>query len=279
MKVHLYPCHPGGTLAAPPSKSLSHRCLLAAGLGRGQSRVEGLDFSKDVQATCDCLRALGAKVKTGEGWALVEGIGFPQPPAFPLDCGESGSTLRFFIPLAGLLDVPVRLVGHGRLMQRPQAVYEQIFAERGLAFRQDGEGITLRGPLQAGEYALRGDVSSQFITGLLFALPLLEGDSLIRLIPPVESRSYIDLTLSALAEFGVRASWKDEYTLLVPGGQRYMAGSARVEGDYSQGGAASPSPASKRRVYRATRSSWTSCAGVGPASPAGPTRSPSGPRS
>ena len=234
MKVRLHPSHPGGTLSAPPSKSLAHRCLMAAGLGRGQSRVEGLEFSNAIQVTCGCLQALGAGVKTGEGWALVEGVGFPQPPAAPLDCGESGSTLRFFIPLAGLLDQPVRLLGHGRLMQRPQTVYQQIFAERGLAFSQDAEGVTLRGPLAPGEYLLRGDVSSQFVTGLLFALPLLEGDSLIRLLPPVESRSYIDLTLSALAEFGVRASWKDEYTLQVPGGQRYLAGSARVEGDYSQ---------------------------------------------
>ena len=206
MKVRLHPSHPGGTLSAPPSKSLAHRCLMAAGLGRGQSRVEGLEFSNDIQVTCGCLQALGAGVKTGEGWALVEGVGFPQPPAAPLDCGESGSTLRFFIPLAGLLDQPVRLLGHGRLMQRPQTVYQQIFSERGLAFSQDAEGVTLRGPLAPGEYLLRGDVSSQFVTGLLFALPLLEGDSLIRLLPPVESRSYIDLTLSALAEFGVQTS-------------------------------------------------------------------------
>ena len=103
MNVKIFPGKLEGTLCAPPSKSMAHRCLMAAGLARGQSRVEGLEFSQDISATCRCLEGLGAKIKTGKDWALVEGMGFPHPAAAPLDCGESGSTLRFFIPLAGLL--------------------------------------------------------------------------------------------------------------------------------------------------------------------------------
>ena len=118
-------------------------------------------------------------------------------------------------------------------MERPLNVYEDLCREQGLTLRRDTTSVTTRGPLQSGEFTLRGDVSSQFISGLLFSLPLLAGDSTIRLLPPVESRSYIDMTLEALATFGVRAEWRDELTLAIPGNQTYTARNASVEGDYS----------------------------------------------
>ncbi|MFQ9681024.1 MAG: hypothetical protein ACLRZH_13925 [Ruthenibacterium lactatiformans] len=139
-----------------------------------------------------------------------------------MDCCESGSTLRFLIPLFSLTDAPVRFTGRGRLMERPQGVYARMFAKRGLGFAQDADGITVRGALSAGEYTLAGNISSQFISGLLFALPLLSGASVIRITPPFESRSYVDLTLRALADFGVRAAFTDENTIAVPGGQTYL---------------------------------------------------------
>ena len=151
-----------------------------------------------------------------------------------MDCGESGSTLRFFIPVFSLTGETVRFCGGGRLFSRPQQVYADLFAARGLAFAQTEQGVTLKGALPPGDYTLPGDVSSQFITGLLYALPLLPGDSTITLTGKVESRPYIDLTLSALADFGVTARWLDERRLAVPGGQHYRPCSYRVEGDYSQ---------------------------------------------
>ena len=119
-------------------------------------------------------------------------------------------------------------------MERPQGVYARMFAEQGLGFAQDADGITVRGALSAGEYTLAGNISSQFISGLLFALPLLSGASVIRITPPFESRSYVDLTLRALADFGVRAAFTDENTIAVPGGQTYRPCAYTVEGDYSQ---------------------------------------------
>ena len=118
-------------------------------------------------------------------------------------------------------------------MERPQSVYEAICAEQGLAFRRHGDAITLQGPLQAGTFRVRGDISSQFITGLLLALPLLDADSRIELIPPVESRSYLNITVEALESFGVSAVWEGEYALRVPGGQSYAPRDVTVEGDYS----------------------------------------------
>ena len=157
-----------------------------------------------------------------------------QAPAAPVDCCESGSTLRFLIPLAALTGRPVAFTGRGRLMQRPQSVYQELFASQGLRFGQEGDTLTVAGPLRPGCFSLAGDVSSQFISGLLFALPLLDGDSRLCLKPPVESRSYIEMTRAAQSRFGVASAWLDEYTLAVPGGQAYRPRDMAIEGDWSQ---------------------------------------------
>lgn len=152
-----------------------------------------------------------------------------------LDCGESGSTLRFFLPLALDGRGPVRFVGHGRLMRRPLSVYEALFRPRGVRWAQDGDALTVEGALQSGVFPLRGDVSSQFVTGLLLALPLLEGDSRIELTTPLESRAYVELTRRVQAAFGVVSRWEDGgRALAIPGGQRPVSpGRLRVEGDWS----------------------------------------------
>lgn len=222
-----------GIVTAPPSKSMAHRLVLCAGLAEGTSRVENLSWSEDIKATLAAAESFGAAVRRGENWAEITGCGGPKAPAAPVDCGESGSTLRFLAPILAQTGAPVRLVGHGRLPQRPQQVYADLFAQKGARFVQDETGAALRGPLPGGEYALRGDVSSQFISGLLFALPLCKGDSVLRIAPPFESRSYVNLTLRALADFGVSARRQDENALVIPGGQRYRAQSCRVEGDWS----------------------------------------------
>ena len=260
MRAILYPSEISGRVAAPPSKSMAHRALICAALAKGESRVLNLSASQDITATLAAMRLLGAsaadmdapecrrgaaaayahwsgeRTVSGPGSLILKGTGgLPfAPVSGPVDCCESGSTLRFLIPLFSLTDAPVRFTGRGRLMERPQGVYARMFAERGLGFAQDADGITVRGALSAGEYTLAGNISSQFISGLLFALPLLSGASVIRITPPFESRSYVDLTLRALADFGVRAAFTDENTIAVPGGQTYRPCAYTVEGDYSQ---------------------------------------------
>ena len=225
---------PAGTLAAPPSKSMAHRAVLCGALAEGESRLSGLAHSQDIDATLAAAAALGAQVEAGETWARIRGACPLRAPAGPIDCGESGSTLRFLIPLAALTGQPVTFTGRGRLMQRPQNVYKELFGARGLPFRQEAGALTMAGPLRPGRFELAGDVSSQFVSGLLFALPLLAGGSRICLRPPVESRSYIEMTRAAQALFGVESRWLDAATLLVPGRQRYLPRDITVEGDWSQ---------------------------------------------
>lgn len=225
---------PSGVLAAPPSKSMAHRAVLCAALADGESRLTGLAHSQDIDATLTAAAALGAQVEAGESWARIAGAAPLQAPAAPVDCCESGSTLRFLIPLAALTGRPVAFTGRGRLMQRPQSVYQELFASQGLRFEQEGDTLTVAGPLRPGCFSLAGDVSSQFISGLLFALPLLDGDSRLCLKPPVESRSYIEMTRAAQSRFGVASAWLDEYTLAVPGGQAYRPRDMAIEGDWSQ---------------------------------------------
>ena len=224
----------GGTITAPPSKSMAHRAVLCAALAEGRSHITNLEFSKDISATLGAAAQLCARVRTGADDAVVEGLGHFVPLAAPVDCCESGSTLRFLIPIASLTGQAVTFTGRGRLMERPQSVYEALYREQGLRFEQSAAGLTVEGALTPGSYRLAGNVSSQFISGLLFALPLLAGDSTLHLIPPVESRSYIDMTRAVQAVFGVESRWQDENTLAIPGGQHYHPCDYTVEGDYSQ---------------------------------------------
>ena len=224
----------GGTITAPPSKSMAHRAVLCSALAEGTSHIENLEFSKDISATLSAAGQLCAKVRTGADRAVVEGLGSFLPVSAPVDCCESGSTLRFLIPIASLTGQKVTFVGRGRLMERPQTVYEKLYQKQSLRFEQSPAGLTVEGTLKSSEYELAGNVSSQFISGLLFALPLLDGDSTLHLIPPVESRSYIDMTRAVQAAFGVTSRWLDGNTLALPGRQHYRPCDYDVEGDYSQ---------------------------------------------
>ncbi len=232
MTVTIRPSAPAGSVAAPPSKSMAHRLLLCAGLAAGSSVIRGVAPSEDVLATTDCLRALGVDCALDGDTAVVDGAGLLARTE-PLACRESGSTLRFFAPLC-LLDGRERtLTGSARLLERPLGVYEDICRARGLRFEKGETSLRLCGRLTPGVYELPGDVSSQFVSGLLFALPRLADGSVIRLRPPVESRAYIDMTMEALRAFGAEAAWRDETTIAVPGNQTLSPRELTVEGDWS----------------------------------------------
>ena len=234
MKVTVQKGRASGTVSAPPSKSMAHRLLISAGLSEGESIIHGIKDSLDVLATVACLRALGADCRIEGDTAFVRGIDAKRAaPSSLLSASESGSTLRFFIPIALLSGNPVLFEGAPSLFSRPMSVYETMCEERGLTFSKGPTSLAVRGPLKAGDFRVKGNISSQFISGLLFALPLLEGDSTLSITPPIESRSYISLTVAALATFGVKVAWQDENTLFIKGSQRYRATETEVEGDYS----------------------------------------------
>ncbi len=239
MKVEINKGTASGVIAAPPSKSMAHRLLISAAMCEGVSTVRGISTCEDVLATLDCLCALGIKCqRCGEDVVIHGKSPKKMRPGAPLMCRESGSTLRFMIPIAMMGEQTAVFYGAKSLMSRPMSVYEDMCRERGLTYISDGESIVVKGPLTSGEFTLAGNISSQFISGLLFALPTADGDSTIRILPPIESRSYIDLTIDALRCFGIEAKWQDEHTIFVPGKQKYTPTDVTVEGDYS--GAAFP---------------------------------------
>ena len=234
MQVEIKPSVLHGTVTAPPSKSMAHRLLIGAGLSEGESIVRRLAFSEDVKATIDCLTALGAEIKLDGDTAFVKGTDARKGigKTAVLRCNECGSTLRFFTPLCMLSGEERMLTGSPYLMTRPMDVYERIACEQGIRFERASDHLTVQGTLQSGAYEVAGNISSQFISGLLFALPLLNGDSEIHLLPPVESKPYIDMTVAALEEFGVSVDQTDR-NYLISGDQYYHPADVTVEGDYS----------------------------------------------
>ncbi len=232
--ITLHPGRLSGVLAVPPSKSVAHRAIICAALANGESAVAPVDVSDDMRATLMCMTAFGAHWQREGGDLRVRGQAFAPKPHPTMDCLESGSTLRFAIPLSLVLTGGGTFQVKGRLKERPLGPYEAIFAQRGIAFEKALDGFSVRGKLAAGRYELPGDVSSQFVTGLLLALPLLEGDSEISLTTPMESEGYVQLTLDVMAGFGVTVHRPDASTFLIPGGQTYISREYQVEGDYSQ---------------------------------------------
>ncbi len=235
MTVKIKPSVLEGEVNAPPSKSMAHRLLICAGLSEGESVIDGVAYSEDILATLDCLSSMGCGIKKEETRVIIEGISpfLKEEKTFP--CRESGSTLRFFLPLAFLGSAEQTFTGYGRLMERPMKIYEEIAREKGLFFEQNSSEIKVKGPLKGGKFSASGGVSSQFISGLLFALPLCFEESEIELIPPLESVDYINMTIDAMKTFGVKIEWKNERTLFVKGSQRYKKKNLKVEGDWSNG--------------------------------------------
>ena len=216
MRVTINKSVPKGVVFAPPSKSMAHRMLIGAGLSEGTSIIRGISKSEDVLATIDCLEALGAKCDFSEDTVTVTGANLKKLPEKPLlRCRESGSTLRFFIPLCLMSGETVTLTGSEYLFKRPLSVYEELCKKQGIDYDLNGATLKVSGYLKNDNFRIKGNISSQFITGLLYALPLLAEDSTITLIPPVESLSYINLTIQALKTFGVEVKWTDERTIYI----------------------------------------------------------------
>lgn len=232
MNAKFTPCTLSGTISAPPSKSMAHRLLIGAALSQQKCTLSNIDYSEDILATIDCLKALGAEITSDENSVTVNPENFMKSVDPVLECRESGSTLRFFIPLALCLKTKVKLIGSERLMQRPLDVYEELCKDNGFEFEKFQNSVTLCGNLKSGEYTIKGDISSQFITGLVFALIYLNEDSKIIITPPFESRSYIDLTISALKYFGAKIDFSDEYTIEIKKSALHSF-SGKIEGDYS----------------------------------------------
>lgn len=239
----LKPAKLSGDVTIPPSKSMAHRAIIAACLAEGKSIITNIDLSDDIIATIEGMRAFGAEITLlGDGQRkklIIEGVSKKQSTKNRLiDANESGSTLRFFIPIATLFDGETRFIGRGKLGMRPLDTYEKIFNEQGLHFQPSGTpelDLTVGGRLNAGRYEMAGNVSSQFITGLLFTLPLLTGDSVIAITTEVESIGYLELTLEVLRAFGINVTYNEtEREFLIPGGQCYRAQTYTIEGDYSQ---------------------------------------------
>ncbi len=244
MTLTIAPTQLKGSVTPPPSKSQAHRLLIAAALAEGESLIRNVTLSQDIEATLRCLEELGTEFDREEDSVTVHGMGANamsplRRMALPqLDCGESGSTLRFLIPAALTVRGGGVFMGHGRLMERPQKPYFDLFEEKGIFYEQKDGVLTVQGLLSPGKYTLPGNVSSQFITGLLYALPLLGGDSYIIPTTPIESWDYILMTMDALFQAGVVVEEPREGVpyFYIHGSQSYRPIRTTVEPDWSQAG-------------------------------------------
>ena len=246
--LSVYPSVLSGELTVPSSKSMSHRMVIGAALAEEQtSIIDNLSVSEDITATLQAVARLGASFHQMQpGKVQITGISGKleknSGDALLIDCGESGSTLRFMIPVAlALIDGhPVSFTGKGRLMQRPLEPYFELFDRMGISHKLENNILTVEGKLNPGEYPLSGSISSQFITGLLFALPLVQprdgcSQSRIVITDHLESAAYVEMTLQALNTFGITAEVVGDYAeFVIPAGQKYQSRTVSVEGDYSQ---------------------------------------------
>ena len=225
-----------GTVAIPPSKSMAHRAIICAALAKGISKISHIDYSDDMIATIEGMRALGAQITEVPDGLEIDGTHTLTAPKSLIDCNESGSTLRFLVPLSIANHREVKFIGRGNLGKRPLDVFYRIFDDQGIKYTYT-EGVMdleVEGKLGGGTFELPGNISSQFITGLLFTLPLLEEDSSIVITTPLESKGYIDLTLQMLERFGIVITNEDYKNFIIKGKQTYQPTNYTVEGDYSQ---------------------------------------------
>ena len=233
MNIKINPTKLKGYVNVPASKSIAHRMLICSALANGKSIIGNINYSKDIEATINAMKALGAEIFTDKNNAEINGI-VHIPEKSVIDCNESGSTLRFIIPVATALGIKTEFHGRGRLPQRPIDIYTRELSKHGITFDYNNTmPFTVSGQLSNGIYKIEGNVSSQFITGLLFALPLLNDDSEIVMTSHLESRPYVDITIDVLKKFGIIIE-ETEKGFHIKGNQTYKTYSGNVEGDFSQ---------------------------------------------
>ena len=226
-----------GELSPPPSKSVLHRYIIASSLAKGISKIENISFSEDIIATIEAMKKLGAKIEQKDNYLLIDGSDTFKNlnENIEIDCNESGSTLRFLFPLSIVKENKVLFKGRGKLFKRPMTPYFENFEKYKIKYSYiDENEILLEGKLKAGIYEIDGNISSQFITGLLFSLPLLDGESKIIINGKLESSNYIDISLDCLNKFGVKIINNSYQEFIIEGNQSYRAGNYRTEADYSQ---------------------------------------------
>lgn len=232
--VKFSPFVPNGTVNVPPSKSDVHRAIICAAMANGVSRISPVALSNDIKATIGCIKALGADAVLENNVLTVDGTNMYKNKTALLDCGESGSTLRFFIPIAAVGNINATFVGKGKLPQRPIGIFTEALPKAGTTCKTEGGlPLEIKGQLKSGIFEIPGNVSSQFITGLLLALPILEGDSEIVLTSPLESVGYIAMTIRTMKQFGVNID-TTENGWHIKGGQTYKSCNYTTDGDWSQ---------------------------------------------
>lgn len=232
--VKFSPFVPNGTVNVPPSKSDVHRAIICAAMANGVSRISPVALSNDIKATIGCIKALGADAVLENNILTVDGTNMYKNKTALLDCGESGSTLRFFIPIAAVGNINATFVGKGKLPQRPIGIFTEALPKAGTVCKTEGGlPLEIKGQLKSGIFEIPGNVSSQFITGLLLALPILEGDSEIVLTSPLESVGYIAMTIRTMKQFGVNIQ-VTEKGWHIKGGQSYKPCDYTTDGDWSQ---------------------------------------------
>lgn len=232
--VKFSPFVPNGTVNVPPSKSDVHRAIICAAMANGVSRISPVALSNDIKATIGCIKALGADAVLENNVLTVDGTNMYKNKTALLDCGESGSTLRFFIPIAAVGNINATFVGKGKLPQRPIGIFTEALPKAGTVCKTEGGlPLEIKGQLKSGIFEIPGNVSSQFITGLLLALPILEGDSEIVLTSPLESVGYIAMTIRTMKQFGVNIQ-ATEKGWHIKGGQSYKTCDYTTDGDWSQ---------------------------------------------
>lgn len=237
--LKIYPSKLKGEVKIPPSKSMAHRAIICAALSDGLCVIENIDYSDDIIATIDAMNSLGARIVKHKDYIEVIGAYGSDEKAKEsriIDCNESGSTLRFLVPISLLFKGSSKFIGRGNLGKRPLTTYYKIFERQGIeySYEEGNLNLVINGELKPGTFEVEGNVSSQFITGLLFTLPLLKEDSKIVITTEMESKGYIDLTLRAMNDFGIEVINNDYREFIIKGNQKYKAINYRVEGDYSQ---------------------------------------------
>lgn len=234
MIAEIYKSKAKGEITARSSKSYMHRALIGASLSDGETLIENIAESEDITATIDCLKQFGARFEFIGNTVKVQGVSpDKKQKSLSLFANESGSTLRFLIPVSLLYCDNVEFTGSKRLLERPQTVYEELFPGKNCFIKKNEDSIAVGGSLTGGVFECRGDVSSQFLTGLLFTLPLLSEDSVIRLTTPLQSSPYIDLTIEILKEFGVAVERPNEREFIIKGNQQFKPTKLYCEGDWS----------------------------------------------